>query len=1558
MTSAFTPRHEESLASVSYSDGDKTSADAYKALRNEVDKIGATDSHKLTSEFKRLLSDADSALVKAGILSNPLIVDYSDAEKKPIQTDKSSQPERDKQQDKATLDKTADELYRAIHKGIYLHASSRSDRVNRLVDSLSKEDRQDLERIYNEKYGTKERPDALRKDLQENLTELRFRRTEATLNREDGRTNDAGALMAALAYANETPEKGNAQVRAVLSTLNSKEIQHLSADFKKHYGKSFQDALSENKSLTQTTRDTLSILEKGIDKRTSEDIVKMAELGLESGDKRLFTESLRGNSKEAAEARKLILTDEKLKETIVDKFPSEARRCGRTSDQSFENNVDEVVLDYLKDGRISLATITKNNTDDFTGMLDNPENVDLAVRNATEREKKDYTVGRKLTEAKTEPKNDEEKQALEFYTKLKKAFVEGGGERKAAVWEDQLLNGRESILSEMYKTHDWSGHSTRELLRRVEQLNKEDWTLLKGPQGKEFRQQIDKSLKLYASDEERQRIGSLLDKKVAASTFEESQNVQRSLEDTVKDSKKTLLGIGTGYDAATIIRRLETMSADEARKYKDDPQYRKQLNELIDDNFSDAEKTSARRILKQVETTGLPAKLEQIDKILQSKVNGDKPEQTVRLAEELLKDPNTRSRFNSPDSELSDEERATKKVIAGAVRELAKDSGRFDIITLPAIDNVTQTFFEQGRLSSEMKLLLGMSKKDVIAEIATAPDKEREAALSSLSDDERKVAESIAQNADKSPSIADRIRAYTLGLGGECAEFKDALKEMSYDQRRWLKSEYARKYGINLENDFLKKVNEKDRSTYKELLTPAKTDARQRFYENHAAMLKSDSGWSADGSKLTLERATTLYSTALEEYQKIYKTLPQEKQEALDKYFSESLEQYKDSKERLAEVMVDAVITATALAAAPFTAGTSLALVASIAAGVGATARVATMAAIQGSDFEATPENIAKHLTSGAAIAALNFIPFGAATRGKSLLRMAGENAAVGAFSNVTSDLIVTPFSERGVNWESLAQSALMGAAMGATIPVALHGLGKVVNVTKKLDGLHIDTKSLKEPLEVRNLITGEVRTIKPGEVESLRINEWQPHRPGNRPKSAAEPQIREAAPDRAIVTEKPDSPVHRRTSDAPFFSKNVGENADKKASNFIFTDLLGNEVAIPSNKEMILGRNGDLQINSPMASRKHARLRTEGDRYYIEDLNSKLGTFVNGKRISAEVEIKPGDRISFGRYDLDFGKVRPKVAVQLNGESFSINKDTVSIGRGGDIQVATDHKYVSRNHAEMRWAGDRYVIKNNSQNGTFVNGVKVNGEVAVKIGDRVRLGNRPDSPEFRLGVPDKSQLKLDSLLKSKEPLPLVEKSMSPSVLKQSNDYANNHQLSARIEDGFANAGAGTEFNSSGKFDAGYRRAATVVDRQSDPILAATIADAKQRFAHLPPEERAHKLSHYVKNLLEPGSASSHQDDLYDLLNNRHDGKRVLLGEYIRLRQGVCSQQALLLKVLSDEFPDMRCTYVRGSLPEGNHAWVEFDFGKGARVFDPRNPEYNGKRYKELEHKKGELHEG
>jgi DNA-binding winged helix-turn-helix (wHTH) protein len=83
-------------------------------------------------------------------------------------------------------------------------------------------------------------------------------------------------------------------------------------------------------------------------------------------------------------------------------------------------------------------------------------------------------------------------------------------------------------------------------------------------------------------------------------------------------------------------------------------------------------------------------------------------------------------------------------------------------------------------------------------------------------------------------------------------------------------------------------------------------------------------------------------------------------------------------------------------------------------------------------------------------------------------------------------------------------------------------------------------------------------------------------------------------------------------------------------------------EVALHEG-ENLLGRveDGVAWIESEWVSRRHARIVVAGEAARIEDLGSKNGTFLRGRRISGPELLSDGDEICLGRVPMTFRVVR-----------------------------------------------------------------------------------------------------------------------------------------------------------------------------------------------------------------------------------------------------------------------------------------------------------------------------
>ena len=88
--------------------------------------------------------------------------------------------------------------------------------------------------------------------------------------------------------------------------------------------------------------------------------------------------------------------------------------------------------------------------------------------------------------------------------------------------------------------------------------------------------------------------------------------------------------------------------------------------------------------------------------------------------------------------------------------------------------------------------------------------------------------------------------------------------------------------------------------------------------------------------------------------------------------------------------------------------------------------------------------------------------------------------------------------------------------------------------------------------------------------------------------------------------------------------------------------------------------------IDDPLISRQHAQIRsgpTEGHRYIVEDLKSRNGTFVNGRRLTEACVLEQSDEVRFGPYTFTFED--PNATLQGDGPT-----TIVVDGTAGTVRV------------------------------------------------------------------------------------------------------------------------------------------------------------------------------------------------------------------------------------------------------------------------------------------------
>jgi|SRR5579884_3168528 len=78
---------------------------------------------------------------------------------------------------------------------------------------------------------------------------------------------------------------------------------------------------------------------------------------------------------------------------------------------------------------------------------------------------------------------------------------------------------------------------------------------------------------------------------------------------------------------------------------------------------------------------------------------------------------------------------------------------------------------------------------------------------------------------------------------------------------------------------------------------------------------------------------------------------------------------------------------------------------------------------------------------------------------------------------------------------------------------------------------------------------------------------------------------------------------------------------------------------AFPLAPVSTIGRRPDCTVvlDEPFVSGEHGELRLSQGRWWLRDLGSTNGTFVNGSRVTVPTGVQPGDTLQFGRVRLEF---------------------------------------------------------------------------------------------------------------------------------------------------------------------------------------------------------------------------------------------------------------------------------------------------------------------------------
>ncbi len=895
-----------------------------------------------------------------------------------------------------TVSTESAEVNKALHKTFLGMSSPDVAAMSRVLGPMSAADRHHLEQDYKEHYGKD-----LRAELKENLSSKDYQAQIAILDRVDGRTNLTGNINSALELTKTDPDAGQQQLRSTLETLSPAALAQLDKEYKgpDGKGKGFLQSIVDNPDVSQANKDMARAMVLGAEPRlagpkeasvevdgkryaavgsdrTQSDIVAMADIAVKAKDLRMFKDVVGDDTPAARAALKQLQAEPAFVDSFKDAFEK-----GKSASEI------KVAEDIRTEGRVSLATILEGNKNVWLGLLDNPGNTDLALSNATPKEVSDYTRGKELVDQAAKLGTTPEKlattpelrDALAYHQKIEAAFdkeatMSNGiiDQVRKSVLQDELMHGGKTLISELAATDTGGGHSTDSILAVAEKMSQKDYDRLHNDPAElaKYQAELQRSLDKYATPEEQARILNMVTEKAKAPSYEASTDIKRSVLDVMQDTKSTHWFGADTYDNDKVASRIASMSPEDAQKYKNNTDgFRDKIDKFVAEQLRDpsAQKFLADGTLKQVAETGKAPTLDAAQQVIKDNLDGADPATRARHMEAVLQDRTLVDQLKQVEAAraLGASEMAKRMEDPAFAATFKLSSALRESAPYMANQMTWNMSLQDGQIPPGVKLGMGVPMTDLYESFAHSPREVRDRA--SLSTEQRQILDAVVDQGGKQ-SLADQLRSFNIGDGGNFQDFREKLAALSPDERQKLKEEYNAKYHSSLDNDFLSKVDASHTLEYTKLLSSAKGDGVQDFIDRRKSA--DDGGTPADASNLTLDRTVQQNQALLTEYSKMHQALPEDKQRLLDQVFSAAKLQEVQSEKAKAELIYNGMMAAALVASIPLTAGLSAGALTALTAGggiAGAVGRVELLKKIEGGNFDDSLRNQLKQYAIGAA---------------------------------------------------------------------------------------------------------------------------------------------------------------------------------------------------------------------------------------------------------------------------------------------------------------------------------------------------------------------------------------------------------------------------------------------------------------------------------------------------------------------------------------------------------------------------------------------------------------
>jgi ABC-type multidrug transport system ATPase subunit/pSer/pThr/pTyr-binding forkhead associated (FHA) protein len=190
-------------------------------------------------------------------------------------------------------------------------------------------------------------------------------------------------------------------------------------------------------------------------------------------------------------------------------------------------------------------------------------------------------------------------------------------------------------------------------------------------------------------------------------------------------------------------------------------------------------------------------------------------------------------------------------------------------------------------------------------------------------------------------------------------------------------------------------------------------------------------------------------------------------------------------------------------------------------------------------------------------------------------------------------------------------------------------------------------------------------------------------------------------------------------------------------------TIMEGVNAPVPGKQRTILGSapDCDVVLNEPTISAHHLAISpgSAPGMLLLEDLGSTNGTYVAGERITKK-EVSAREPVQLGTRPVDLSRFVG--AMTMGGAT--MHENVLMVGRLEPADLVIPYPMISARHLEIRAVGPSIQVRDlGSANGTWIDGIRIQGWVTLKEGQALQLGSFRVPPGtvqdwmLRLGTPE-----------------------------------------------------------------------------------------------------------------------------------------------------------------------------------------------------------------------------